>query len=73
MLAALYTDLIALLTPVEDRLVLRSYNITIAGREKVPHSPVIKLRGLMARENAAGKVCFARRELCLVDFVFGIR
>jgi len=58
---ALFTDIILLMQPQEDKLVLRCQNTqVVAGREdtKFEHSPIIRVRDLLVRDNASGeRIC----------------
>jgi PH domain len=65
----LFDDIILLLLQQDDKLVLRCQSaLHIAGREgtRFVHSPIIRLRDLLVRDNAAGLFQCA---LCVV-FIF---
>ena len=54
---ALFADIIVLMQRQEDKLVLRSQNVFVAGNEKIYHGPVIKLQELLVQEYKAGMYC----------------
>jgi len=54
---ALFADIIVLMQQQEDRLVLRSHSLVVAGNEKIDHGPVIKLHELIVQPYRAGMYC----------------
>jgi len=52
---ALFADIIVLMQKQEDKLVLRTYSVVVAGKEKMEHGPVIKLqKEVIVQAYAAG-------------------
>jgi len=54
---ALFADIILLMQKQENRFVLRTHSVIVAGKMKIEHGPVIKLQEVMVQAYAAGMCC----------------